>query len=138
VVLGRDADAGIAHPEPHPHRIRARPTRQFDGDGDPALVGELDRVADEIRQHLAQMPAVAVHPPRHVGMNLGHQPQPLALRLRAEHRQHVADDFVQIEIHRNDGHLVGFDPRQVEDVVDQREQRAARAADGVHHIPHIE
>ena len=55
LLFGRDADAGVAHLEGD----LARPDARLDHDGESALVGELDRVAREIEQHLAQPCGIA-------------------------------------------------------------------------------
>src|ERR1700687_43344 len=56
----RDADAGVAHQEAHV----ALSAAGLDDDGDPAAVGELDRIAGKIEQHLAQPRRIACHAAR--------------------------------------------------------------------------
>src|SRR5262249_28269718 len=70
LLLGRDADAGVTHREadalcrPRPSFDRPRVVGvvrrdRLDPDDDLALLGELDRVADQVQQHLPEPAGVA-------------------------------------------------------------------------------
>ena len=50
-----------------------------------ALLGELDRVADQIQQHLPQAPLIAKHRTWHSRRHEGHQLQALFVGARREH-----------------------------------------------------
>ena len=52
----------------------------FDGQHHLAVLGELDGVADEIHDHLAQAAGVADHGGRHVGRDVADQLQSLLVR----------------------------------------------------------
>ena len=63
-LVGRDADAGVLHGKMQMQRIRfgfiqRRRGKHFDPDGNIASVGEFDRVAEKIRQHLPQPERIA-------------------------------------------------------------------------------
>ena len=53
LIFGRDADAGVAHGD-RDYIGRALLCARLDNDRDAALLGELDGVAGEVEQHLAQ------------------------------------------------------------------------------------
>ena len=102
---------------------------QPDGEADFALVGELDRVAQQIDQHLAQPQGIGEH-----GFGQGLNQFRLQLQLlRGGLRAHRGGDFGH-QLHRRargwlDLELSGFDLREVEDVVDHRQQVLAVALD---------
>ena len=64
----RDADAGILHREAHLHLL-VRLFERFGADDNLALVGEFDRVADEVDQHLPQAARVAAQVGGDIGMD---------------------------------------------------------------------
>src|SRR5262249_30973142 len=63
--VGRHADAAVAHLNAQAHRITAALVRP-DVDHHFAAVGELDGVADEVGQHLAQAAGIAAKAARQV------------------------------------------------------------------------
>ena len=65
---------------------------------DLAGLGELDGVAEQVGEHLAQAAAVAGDHRRDVGVDPGHQLQALAVRLRREHLARVLDRVAQVEV----------------------------------------
>ena len=96
-----------------------------------ALVRELDRVADQVHQHLAQPPVVAAHGGRHVVGDPRRELEPALVRARGEQVADVGDGLAHVEVDRVELELAGLDLREVEDVVDDRQQRAAGAAHGL-------
>ena len=64
-LVGRNADAGILHRELQCD-FSVRRLLDSSIDMDTALVGELDRVSDEVQQHLAQPCGVPEHVVRHI------------------------------------------------------------------------
>src|SRR5271165_2525598 len=60
--LRRHADAGIGHREPHPREPAAARRTHPDLDGNAALVGEFDGIADEVEEDLAQPGRIAAKP----------------------------------------------------------------------------
>ena len=107
-------------------RISSFALARLDDHRDAALVGELDGVAGEIEQHLAQARGIAHDVVR----------QPLvdercdldAFRLRARRQQfdRFLDQRDERERPRLKIELAGFDLREVENFLDQRQQRFAR------------
>ena len=59
--------------------------------------------------------------------DVGDDLDPLGLRLRHHERAHVADDLLGQEVRRLRHELAGLDLREVEDVVDDREEMPGRA-----------
>ncbi|MFO0747453.1 MAG: hypothetical protein U1F43_17580 [Myxococcota bacterium] len=125
-VLGGDADAGVG--DRHAHATRARCARQLDRDR--AARRELHGVADEVQQHLAQAPRVAQHAPRHVGAETGRQLEAAVLGLRRQRLDDVVDQLPEVVLDRLEAHAAEAELREVEDVVDDLQERVARGADG--------
>ena len=65
------------------------------------------------------------------GVHAAEQFEALALRARREDFQRVAHDLLQIEIDGLENELAGFDLREIEDVVDERQQRVGAIANGL-------
>src|SRR5581483_3569464 len=134
----RDADAGVDHGEPD-HGVRGRERRkrelrrllgELHPHGDAALLGELDRVRQEVLEDLVQPLRVGGDRRRHVRpRDLDVQLEALVLRERAERPLDVVADVADRDVGDSNVHLPGLDLRQVEDVVDQLEQVGARLVD---------
>ena len=91
-----------------------------------AGLGELDRVGHEVDEHLAQAAAVAAHDRRHLLVDPARSARrpwraPGGRASRTRPRPRRAVDVVEVELQ-----LAGLDLREVEDVVDDAEQRVAR------------
>ena len=128
------ADAGVAHRK-----------RQLDrlgpvfGNADAhaqhhlAVVGELHGVGQQVQQHLPQPRHIALHRGWHLAfafvIGVG-QVQVLVGSTRGHQVQRRFNAFAQVEGLAFDVHAPGLDLREVEDVVDDGEQRIARVADG--------
>jgi hypothetical protein len=93
---------------------------------DLTLVGELDGITDQVGHDLAQAAVVAGHHLRHFGMDEAGQLETSLVRPDGERFHRVAETFPQVERTMVEDQLVGFDLREVEDVVDYREQGFAR------------
>jgi hypothetical protein len=79
--LGVDADAGVADFEAHLHRIGGF-ADQAGAQGDAALPGELDGIADQVEQDLAQPQRIAPQEQaRQFGRNVGFQAQAFSAAL---------------------------------------------------------
>ena len=113
----------------HQRRRVARAGRRDAATHDLALVGELDRVADQVDQHLAQPRGVAAHQRRDLGTDRRRQLEALRVRRSASRSQTPSTSLAQVEVDALELELAGLDLREVEDVVDDRQQRLARAAD---------
>ena len=130
LVVRRDARPGVAH------RDVEEAVGGAGRDLDRALVGELDRIADEVQQHLRQPPLVAAAD-RQPLLHLRREREPLRLgeRLRArEDRLHDLPDGVIV---KREGELAGLDLRQVEHVVDEPEEVAAVGLDALQRLERL-
>ena len=113
VGLG-DTGAGVTHGQAD--RIGLRAVRDLKRDS--AAVRELDAVAEQVEQHLAQLLAIAGHRRRHALRNRQVEGE-LLLPGAALHQHHdVLDQLVQVEDCALHLDLAGFDPRVVENVVE--------------------
>ncbi len=100
------------------------------------LLGELDRVPDQIDQNLTGPQRVRPHPRRHAGRKLGPQLEPLRVRLDQQIPQHVPQQIVRRHRLRLQLHSPGLDLRHIQNVGDHLEQILARPMDvvGVLHV----
>src|SRR6185503_9943388 len=87
-----------------------------------AAVGAFERVAHQVEQYLPDPGRVAFDPDRYFGRVLEPEIDRLGRELRAQDRYRAIDDRVGAHRHALDLKLAGLDLRQVEDVVDQRQQ----------------
>ena len=126
LLVGRHANPGVVHGERQHVARRAR-----DLEPDRALVGEFERVRQQVLEHLAQTLRVGMQRCRHVGGDVQFQRQALFLRDRPQRIQQPLQrrgDGDLFDLHRG---LARLDLGQVENVVDQRQQIAARRVDGL-------
>ena len=107
------------------------PVAARDRDADAARRGELHRVAGEVHQHLPQAHAVGEHEARRVGADRGGDLQPLALGARREQFDHALDELHRSTVSTTRPRRPGLDLGEIENLVDEREQRRPRAADGL-------
>ena len=101
---------------------------------DRAAVGELDRIAQQVDQDLAQPLLIRVHQFRDAAEVDKTKGQPLLRRLRPEHAHDLVEELAQRQLVRIEPHLAGLDACDVEQAVDQAQQVFAAApdhADGV-------
>ena len=96
---------------------------------DLAALGELDGVVDEVGQDLAEPQRIAEQMLRDAGRDVRQELEPLLVRLLRRQRRDRADDLVEPEVGGLDVELAGLDLREVEDVVDDRQQRRAGVVD---------
>ena len=127
LLLRRDPDAGVAHLE---HDLAGRCAR-FDDDADAAHFRELDGVAGEIEQHLAQPRGVAHDALGQPLVDVGRDFETLGLGARTQQLDDLLDERQQRERPRLEIELAGFDLGEVEDVLDQRQQRIAGGLGGL-------
>ena len=127
LLVGGNADAGIADAEVQERTAGVVGIRRgVDAQHDFALVRELDGVAEDVQEHLAQSAGVADEVGRHVGRDVVGELEPF---LRGAERQQlggVADGLAEIERGVVELEPLRFDLREVEDVVDDPEQRLGR------------
>ena len=133
-LVGRDADAGVADADREAPRLARR---ELDLQQDMPALGELERVVDEVAQHLRQAHGIAGDLVRHLGCDRGREVEPLRLRALAEQRHDGVDDLGRVDGDALELELARLDLGEVEDVVDDREQALARAGDdlGVAPLP---
>jgi hypothetical protein len=101
VLVGRDADPRVAHREPQ-HDRGAGAARQFfpdrcDLDGYLALLGELDGVAHQVDEDLAEPPGVAHQGVGHVRGDAAGQPQALLAGAHGQRVQRVRQALAEPE-----------------------------------------
>ena len=94
-------------------------------------MGELDGVAQQVDEHLAQLALVAMHLHGHLCAALQLHMQALGLGTQTENFGHIVQQQVQVEIRQVELQPPGFDFGQVKDVVDQAQQVLAAAGNGV-------
>ncbi len=128
-LLGVDADPGVGDLEAHAAPAGAGLALGH-AHGDLAQRGELDRVGDQVRQHLLEPEAVADHLQPRAPLDERAQVEALAARVLGQQLDGVVDGVRQRELGLLQLELAGLDLRQVEDVVDDRQQLLAG---GVHH-----
>jgi hypothetical protein len=132
--VGCDADAGVAHLETH-DRSRLVRLRDRDPQDDLALLRELDRIADEVREHLAQPAGVSAQSARHVVTDEAEQLERAGLGRLRERAEDLADRPPQVEVHHVEVDAPRLDLGEVEDVVDDLEEDPARAVDDLRVLP---
>ena len=84
-----------------------------------ALLGELDRIADQVEQDLPESSRIPPHEGRHVRVGQAREFQPLVRRLHGQHVDHILQGGADVEIQRLQVQLPGLDLGEVQDVVDQ-------------------
>ena len=111
-----------------PQRIAGCRHRRGSGDVDRTLVRELDRVADQVRQHLAEAVGVAADHGRQFGRDRDVEREVLAACHHRQRLEHRIEAVHQLERRRRQLEMSGLDLREVEDVVDDVQQRVGRRA----------
>ena len=93
--------------------------------------GELDRVAQQVDEDLAQPGLVAPRQGRHAGGDFVEQVELLFGGFGGENVERALDAFAHGEFLVLGVEAAGFDLGKIEDVVDYRQQRVAAVADGL-------
>ena len=130
LLVGRNADAGVGHLEPQ-HDAGAARLVAPDAQDDPAPLRELHGVREQVRQDLPQQAAVADQRVRHIVLDLARQRDVPAAEPGRERLHQRVEPLAQTERARLEDQLAGLDLREVENVVDDVEQRLGRFAHGV-------
>src|ERR1700752_4709571 len=103
-----------------------------DGERNAALLGELERVGEQVLQHLLEAPYIGTDARRQSGVDGNRELQAFALRDLPEAALEVLAQLVEPPGRDVDGRKgARLDFRQVEQVVDQRKQVHARRVDGL-------
>jgi hypothetical protein len=108
LLLERDADAGVGHGKGE-HLAIALAALAFHPQHHFAVLGELERVAHQIQQHLANAPGVAAQGGRDAGGDLVRQLQSLLVSPRGQRSHRVVQRAVQVEVDRVEVQLAGLD-----------------------------
>ncbi len=129
-LLRGDADAGVGDREAQLD-VGLRPRFDRDPQDDLAPLRELDGVAEQIDQHLSQPTRIADHVVGHVDGDVAGELEALLMRPVGEELERVRQAVAQAERQDLEVELAGLDLREVEDVVQDGEQRVGRRADRV-------
>ena len=123
----RDADPGIGHGDAQDGPGRS--FLHFHPHQDVAGGRELERVRDEVAEHLTEPDGIAEDGARHAGIDQSREVEPRRAGALGEQGHDGVGDLVGAQ--RNPLHLqaAGLHLREIEDVVDDGEQRLAGARD---------
>ena len=127
-LLSGHADPGVAHGELQLDLV-AGTLEQTDREPDLATLGELDRVVDEVGEDLSETERVTAQVLGDRARDVGQELQPLVVGLLGGERDDRADDLVDLEVRGLEVELARLDLREVEDVVDDAEERRAGVVD---------
>ena len=126
LLLGRNAHAGVLHRQCQ--AVGLQPGQH----GDAALHGELERIADQVGQQLAQPQGVQLHLLGQAGCQLQGQLQATCVGGQAVLLNNLAQQWRQRQRRGLQPHLTGFKARQVQHIVNQLHQGVGR---GLRHLP---
>ncbi len=98
---------------------------------DRAAFGELDRVADQVAEHLAHAHRVAAHRQAHGRIEPEQQAQALVLGRALHQLQHAIQYLAQVEAGDFQLQFVGLQLGVVEDVIDDAQKLLRGRAGGV-------
>ena len=116
-ILGLDADACVHDVEAQAAAAAAL-AHGRDDELNFALRRELDRVAEQIEQHLTDVAAVEHDERLNAGINPNRELQPFSLRPFLDDVAQIDSNLPQIAGRRLDVHPPGFDLREIEHVID--------------------
>ena len=138
LLFRRDADAGVATPRtrrPPAHaqhgmlRVPAA-VRRRDAEGcTPPCVGELERVRQQVLQHLLQALGVGDDAAAELGSTCTSNDKLAAFGFVPERPRHRFEQVGEDDFFGIDRHRAGFDLGQIENVADEVQQIGARAVD---------
>ena len=95
-----------------------------------AAGGELERVRHQVHEDLANAQLVAPGPAMQIRVDVEQQLDALLVRALREQVDDLLDHLADVEILGLEAQLAGLDLREVENVVDDGQQRVGRALDG--------
>ena len=139
IVHGEDLlllGTGNAHPGVFHLEVQRQLARFISGVGETAygdapFIGELDRIAHQVPQHLAQPGAVRHHELGHVAVPVEVQVEPLLLRLDARQRLQLVEEGGQIQRSRRNLQPTTVELVQIDDVVEDVAERHRAQVDGL-------
>ena len=137
LLARRNPDAGVADREGHDTirlpepEVLARPSRQdlFDAQGDHAMLREFDGVRQQVFQHLLQTHQIGLNGRGQTRHALDREFQPFALRHLPERAVHILGQIRKADRAQRHTHRARLDLREVQNVVDERQEVAARRID---------
>jgi hypothetical protein len=132
--LGGDAGSRVADLDPDGRGAPAR-AGEARPDHDLAALGELHGVAGEVQENLADPAGIAAHPPGQVGVHARDQLETLVPGPAREDVAGVLHHVAQPEVHLLELETARLDLREVQDVVDDVEERLGRAEGGSREPP---
>ncbi|HYY16939.1 MAG TPA: hypothetical protein VE965_09910, partial [Gammaproteobacteria bacterium] len=94
------------------------------------MFGELNCVANQVGEDLAQATGVAPQGHRHIIMDVAEEFQPFGLGALGKQFMDILNDLAQIEIDAFELQLAGLDLGEIQDVVDDGKQRFSGNAHG--------
>ena len=128
LLLAGHADAAVADGELD-HRPAIALLQAAGAHPDPAVAGELDRVGEQVGEHLAQPGRIAAQLRRQVGVRVHQHQVAVVAGRQAEHVRAIDQQGGGVERRLLQLQLAGFQLGVIEHVVDQRVQRAAGVLD---------
>ena len=99
------------------------PASAYDPHHHLALFGELDRVADQIDHDLAQTPGIADQRVRYLGRDVAGEFQTFFVGAGSQRLDGALETLTQIEGDRLELEFAGLDFGEIENIVNQAEQR---------------
>ncbi len=96
-----------------------------------SLSGELNGIADQIDQNLAESSGVAFYKGGDAVGDIGNEFQMFLMRGGRKQFEHVVHQYAQVEVGVLQLQLARFDLRKVENVVDDIQERVARSHDRI-------
>ena len=101
---------------------------------DATLLGELDRVAGQIDQDLAQIVGVATNRRRNLGHDRDHELHVLRRGLSGDNAASAVDERMQVEVGPVERQLACLDLGKIEDILDEAEHQFPRPAQRLQHV----
>ncbi len=108
------------------HDLLLRPRLHVDPEHHLSPLGELDGVADQVDEDLAQAAGVAREGIGHVGRDVVGELQPFLVGAQGERGHGVVQGIAEVEVDEIQVELAGLDLGEVEDVVDHGQQVIGR------------
>ena len=124
--------SGIAHAE----RQRARLSEKHP-QGHCALVGEFEGIRQEVLENLSEPLRIGFYLLRHARLDGPREAQSILIGARLKCFYQSLDGCTDGDRFRRQLNLAGFDPRQIQHIVDEREQIIARRGDGLREFPEV-
>ena len=134
LFLGTNPDTGIGHHEFQRHRLSIA---GFEPDLDPNFSRrrKLDGIPHQVQNHLLQSLIVPSHESGDAGSHVETEPQPFLPGAHIESPQHIAHGLFHFEVHHHEIQFPGLYLREVQNVIQQREQRMGGFLHGLQAFP---